>query len=118
MRPLLRPALIAAAVLLAPVGAAPVAYAAQGVESVRAGDDRRSEPYIVTLVPDADPQRVMDDTGVTEARFVYRSVVRGFAADLNEAQLAALRVHPEVRAVERDGRAVGSPVEDGVTGIW
>ncbi|MGW7311793.1 protease inhibitor I9 family protein [Streptomyces sp. NPDC054854] len=118
-RPILRPALFAAAVLVAPLGVAPVAYAAQAVESVRPADDTRTEPYIVTLAPDADPERVMDETGVTEVRYVYRSVVRGFAADLNEAQLAALRAHPEVVAVEQDGRAVGTPVEeDGATGGW
>ncbi|MFF4318657.1 protease inhibitor I9 family protein [Streptomyces sp. NPDC001568] len=118
-RPILRPALLAAAVLVTPLAVAPVAYAAQAVESVRPADEARAEPYIVTLAPDADPERVMAETGVTEVRYVYRSVVRGFAADLNEAQLAALRAHPAVVGVERDGRAVGTPVEQGgATGDW
>ncbi|MFF3013091.1 protease inhibitor I9 family protein [Streptomyces sp. NPDC057939] len=114
-RPILRPALLAAALLVAPLGVAPVAYAARAVESVTPADDTRTEPYIVTLAPNADPERVMDETGVTEVRYVYRSVVRGFAADLNEAQLAALRAHPAVVAVEQDGGVVGTPVADGGT---
>ncbi|MEU9025996.1 protease inhibitor I9 family protein [Streptomyces sp. NPDC048383] len=118
-RPILRPVLVAAAVLVVPLAGVPVAYAAQVVESVRPGDEARTEPYIVTLAPDADPQRVMDETGVTKARYVYRSTVRGFAADLDAAQLAALRAHPAVVGVERDGRAVGAPVEgDAATGDW
>ncbi|CAM5641641.1 hypothetical protein SAVIM338S_06287 [Streptomyces avidinii] len=109
MRPILRPALAAALLLAAPVALASAAYADQG-----AGYDApRSEDrgaYVVTLAPGADPARVMGETGVTKPRFVYRSAVRGFAADLNPTQVAALKAHPDVTGVERDGGVVVAPV--------
>ncbi|WP_405496516.1 protease inhibitor I9 family protein [Streptomyces sp. NBC_00096] len=67
--------------------------------------------YVVTLAPGADPARVMRETGITEARYVYRSVLRGFAAELNEAQLAAVQAHPDVTGVERDGGVAGAPLQ-------
>ncbi|MFD8980865.1 protease inhibitor I9 family protein [Streptomyces sp. NPDC059564] len=113
MRPLLRTVLTAVLLLAAPVAAAPVAHAGP---SVTADAGRTAEPYVVTLAPGADPERVMRETGVTEARHVYRSVFGGFAADLDATQLAALRAHPDVIGVEKDGDAAGVPVEPGVTG--
>ncbi|MER5777044.1 protease inhibitor I9 family protein [Streptomyces sp. NPDC002039] len=117
-RPLVIPRPVLAAVLLlaAPVALAPAAYADAADHAVQEAGERTT--YIVTLAPGADPERVMRETGVTEARYVYRSAVRGFAADLDGRQLAALRAHPDVSAVERDGRAVGAPVEEGTTGRW
>lgn len=108
--PTLRPLLAAALLLAAPVALAPAAYADQRV-GVSAGEGDESSRYIVTLAPGADPERVMAETGITEARYVYRSAVRGFAAELNEAQLAAVLAHPEVTGVEKDGRIVGAPVQ-------
>ncbi|MBT2467987.1 protease inhibitor I9 family protein [Streptomyces sp. ISL-66] len=113
LRQVLRPVL-AAALLLAPVALAPAAYADQGAgpsAGPSAREDEEQGAYIVTLVPGADPARVMRETGITEARYVYRSAVRGFAANLNDAQLAALRAHPDVMGIEKDGGAVGAPVE-------
>lgn len=129
MRPLPRPALspvLAAAVLAAAVLAAAVllvappgtAHAAPGVERAAPADDARPEPYVVTLAPDADPERVMRETGVVSARFVYRDAIRGFAADLDGEQLAALRAHPAVTGVEADSGVVGAPVEQGPGGGW
>ncbi|MGI5447320.1 protease inhibitor I9 family protein [Streptomyces sp. CA-243310] len=114
--PALRPVLAAALLFAAPVALAPAAYADQAGGAVQEAGE--SATYIVTLAPGADPERVMRETGVTEARYVYRSAVRGFAADLDGRQLAALRSHPDVTAVERDGGAVGAPVEEGTTGRW
>ncbi|MEU8461944.1 protease inhibitor I9 family protein [Streptomyces sp. NPDC029003] len=108
MRPLLRTVLTAALLLAAPVAAAPLAHAGPAVS---ADEGRAAEPYVVTLAPGAAPERVMRETGVTEPRHVYRSVFGGFAADLDAAQLTALRAHPDVIGVERDGRAAGVPVE-------
>ncbi|WP_328299888.1 protease inhibitor I9 family protein [Streptomyces sp. NBC_00435] len=108
--PLLRPVLVAALLLAAPVALAPVAHADQGT-GLSAPRAAEVGTYIVTLVPGADPAQVMRETGVTEVRYVYRSVVRGFAAELNEAQLTAVRAHPDVTGVERDGGVVGAPVQ-------
>ncbi|ATZ25519.1 Peptidase inhibitor I9 [Streptomyces lavendulae subsp. lavendulae] len=124
------PRTVLAAVLLcvAAVGAAPVAQAqaragvpvalSQLQRPAGAEDGRATEPYVVTLAPGADPERVMRETGVTRVRFVYRDTVRGFAADLEPEQVAALWARPDVVAVERDGEAVGAPVGPSVTGRW
>ncbi|MGW0389522.1 protease inhibitor I9 family protein [Streptomyces sp. NPDC003042] len=113
MRPFLRPVLATALLLTASLCAAPAAYAAgpEGVSAAyRADDDGQAGTYIVTLAREADPHRVMRETGVERARFVFRHAVRGFAADLDGEQLAAVRAHPEVTGVERDADAVGAPV--------
>ncbi|MEU9419995.1 protease inhibitor I9 family protein [Streptomyces sp. NPDC051000] len=107
---ILRPALAAALLLAAPVALAPAAYAHHGGQ-----ETGERTAYIVTLAPGADPERVMRETGVTDARYVYRSAVRGFTADLDRRQLAALRARPDVMTVERDGESVGAPVEEGTT---
>ncbi|MEU2827115.1 protease inhibitor I9 family protein [Streptomyces lavendulae] len=122
------PRTVLAAVLLcvAAVGAAPVAQARARVpvapsqlqRPAGAEDGRAAEPYVVTLAPGADPERVMRETGVTRVRFVYRETIRGFAADLDPEQVAALWARPDVVAVERDGEVVGAPVGPSVTGRW
>ncbi|MCX5196420.1 protease inhibitor I9 family protein [Streptomyces sp. NBC_00249] len=113
--PLLRPVLAAALLLAAPVALAPAAYAAQQA-AYPSPEEGEGGPYIVTLAPGADPEQVMRETGVVEARYVYASAVSGFAADLDGGQVAALRAHPDVTGVERDGEGVGAPVEGGATG--
>jgi hypothetical protein len=35
--------------------------------------------------------------------FVYRSAIKGFAAELSDAAVAALRTHPEIVQIEQDG---------------
>ncbi|WP_392896418.1 protease inhibitor I9 family protein [Streptomyces sp. LN699] len=118
-RPVLAAALVLAASVVAsasPAYADPVNPAHHADRAVQETGERAT--YLVTLAPGADPERVMRETGVTEVRYVYRSAVRGFAADLDGRQLAALRAHPDVTVVERDGRAVGAPVEEGTTGRW
>ncbi|MFD8293895.1 protease inhibitor I9 family protein [Streptomyces lavendulae] len=108
----------------APAARGPVAQAqapaarSQLQRPAGAEDGRSAEPYVVTLAPGADPERVMRETGVTRVRFVYRDTIRGFAADLDREQVAALRARPDVVAVERDGEAVGAPVGPSVTGRW
>ncbi|MER5931952.1 protease inhibitor I9 family protein [Streptomyces sp. NPDC002054] len=116
LNPVLSPVLAAVAVLLlVPVPAASAAFAAPAPDtaSYRLAESVSVGRFMVTLAPDADPYAVMQETGVAAAHFVYRSAVRGFVADLDERQLAAVGAHPAVTAVEPDGTAVGLPVEDG-----
>ncbi|MFE2249779.1 protease inhibitor I9 family protein [Streptomyces lavendulae] len=124
-RPMPRAVLAAVLLCAAAVGAAPVAQARVPVAQAQAPVARSqlqrpagAEPYVVTLAPGADPERVMRETGVTRVRFVYRDTVRGFAADLDPEQVAALWARPDVVAVERDGEVVGAPVGPSVTGRW
>ncbi len=57
--------------------------------------------YIVTLKPGTDPEKISRGVGASP-RFVYRSALNGFAADLNEGQLNGLRHHPHVEMIEED----------------
>ncbi|QES46820.1 hypothetical protein DEJ50_02060 [Streptomyces venezuelae] len=114
--PVLSPVLAAiAALLFVPLPEAGAAFGAPtpGTASYRPADGASVGRFMVTLAPDADPYAVMRDTGVPAAHFVYRSSVRGFVADLDQQQLAAVGAHPAVTAVEPDGTAIGLPVEDG-----
>jgi subtilisin family serine protease len=57
--------------------------------------------YIVVLNDGAVPASVAAVAGV-HPRFVYTAVLNGFAADLNQGQLNALRRNPGVAYVEQD----------------
>ena len=58
------------------------------------------DSYIVTLAEGADAHAVAA-AAAASPRHVY-SVIHGFAATLNAHQLAALRTHPHVVAIEQD----------------
>jgi len=60
--------------------------------------------YIVVLKDGADPRSVAAVAGVSP-RFVYGTVLNGFAGELNEGQLNALRRNPNVEYIEQDGVA-------------
>jgi serine protease len=60
--------------------------------------------YIVVLRDDASGASAASVAAVANAspRYVYTTVVRGFAAELNQGQLNALRSNPNVAYVEED----------------
>jgi hypothetical protein len=60
--------------------------------------------WIVVLADGVDPRAVVSESGA-QVRFVYRTVLNGFAAELTPAQVAELRADPAVAYVERDGAA-------------
>jgi subtilisin family serine protease len=57
--------------------------------------------FIVTLKDGVDPEEVTRGHGLT-ASFQYRSAIRGFAGNIPEARLEALRNDPRVAAIEVD----------------
>ncbi|HEY0603065.1 MAG TPA: S8 family peptidase [Herpetosiphonaceae bacterium] len=71
----------------------------------------KAEPrrYIVTLKADANPRSVAAIAGV-EPKYVYDAALNGFAADLNQGQLNALRRHTSVVAIEPDGAILSDSV--------
>lgn len=97
------PLLAAALAACAPDGRDPTTPQAPGDAAPTA-----SAGWIVVLRDDApggpDADRVAHDAGA-EPRFVYRGALRGFAATLTAAQVAALRAHPAVAYVEPDAPA-------------
>jgi subtilisin family serine protease len=70
--------------------------------------------YIVVLNEGADPRSVAAVAGVSP-RYVYTAVLNGFAAQLNEGQLNALRHNPNVDYVEQDGVAQASATQSNAT---
>jgi subtilisin family serine protease len=73
------------------------------------------QPYIVVLNPGARALGVAA-AAAASPRFVYSTVLNGFAADLNESQLNALRNNPNVAYIEPDGEAsINSTTQAGAT---
>ncbi|CAA9303721.1 MAG: hypothetical protein AVDCRST_MAG89-655 [uncultured Gemmatimonadetes bacterium] len=77
--------------------------------SAAPGHGQIKDAYIVVLKPGANPRGVAAAVGA-RPRFVYGSLINGFAATLNAAQLAALQHNPTVSWIEPDqfGRAAGT----------
>ncbi|MCP3816772.1 S8 family peptidase [Streptomyces sp. A3M-1-3] len=71
--------------------------------------------YIVTLSATADAEEMVGRLGV-KSQFMYKSVVRGFAAALTPPQLHSVRWTPGVEAVEEDAE-VFAPKPDGGTRV-
>lgn len=59
------------------------------------------DSYVVVLKEDADPRSVAAVAGINP-RHVYTAVLNGFAGELNEGQLNALRNNPNVDYIEPD----------------
>jgi subtilisin family serine protease len=70
--------------------------------------------YIVVLKDGASARSVAAVAGVSP-RFTYARVLNGFAADLSEGQLNALRHNPNVAYIEQDGVASINTVQSGAT---
>jgi subtilisin family serine protease len=97
--------LLVAAVLLAAQFVLVGSASAQGARAVSAVPAVAGQivpgRYIVTLRPGMGINGPSAMSGITP-RFVYRTVMSGFAADLTPAQLAALARRPDVAAIEAD----------------
>ena len=61
--------------------------------------------YIITLNADANPRAVAAIAGV-EPLYVYDAALNGFAAELSQGQLNALRRHASVDAIVPDGQVL------------
>jgi subtilisin family serine protease len=57
--------------------------------------------YIVTVKDGSDPKAVADGKKA-KTKYVYRSAVNGFAAELSDAQVSKLRQDSRVAAIEQD----------------
>jgi subtilisin family serine protease len=83
------------------IDAADVAGRSQigGVEVTAAAEGTIPGEYIVTVDDAADPVSVAASHGVAP-RHVYRHLLTGFAAEIPDVALQALRLDPRVRAIE------------------
>ena len=72
--------------------------------------------YIVELKEGANPRSVLAVMGINP-NFVYTTALNGFAADLNDGQLNALRRNPSVERIEGDQTATISVVEESSTSM-
>ncbi len=66
--------------------------------------------YIVTLKEGADPRAVAAVAGVGP-KHVYEAALNGFAADLNDGQLNALRHNRDVESIEEDQEATADATQ-------
>ena len=66
--------------------------------------------YIVTLRDDADPGLVALEYGI-KPRYVYDSLITGFAGDISDAVLEALRLDGRVTMIEQDGIVTTNEVQ-------
>jgi subtilisin family serine protease len=121
MRPLRSATLLAAAALAACSDAAPVIGGASRAAPLASAAGRGvAGAYIVVLKEGADPRGVAAVAGASP-RYVYTAALNGFAAALNEGQLAALRHNASVEYVEQEQvggiQATQSPATWGIDRI-
>lgn len=93
-----------AAIVVALVMAASAAHASNGdksgAHSTEAGKPIPGQ-YIVTVDKGVDPQALAKKHDA-KLKHVYRDALNGFAAQLNDRQVEALRHNPHVTAIEQD----------------
>ncbi|HEX6291564.1 MAG TPA: S8 family peptidase [Herpetosiphonaceae bacterium] len=73
--------------------------------------------YIVVLKDGANPRSVAAVAGV-QPRHIYESALNGFAAALNQGQLAALQHNPNVDYIEQDSEVSIQTTQTVGTGQW
>ena len=86
---------------LAPRGSGGRARRASPIEQGEGTCDAPSSRYIVTVNAGNDPKAVADGKKA-KTKYVYRSAVNGFAAELSDAQVSKLRQDSRVAAIEQD----------------
>jgi subtilisin family serine protease len=77
-------------------------------------DGRIAGRYIVTLRDDVEPGPVALEYGIRPS-YVYNSVLTGFAGDISDVVLQALRLDGRVVRVEQDGVVTTSEVQSSAT---
>lgn len=68
--------------------------------------DPRAPGYIVVFVDDTDPDAVVGELAAAHGftpKHVFRNALLGFAGELSDDALAAVRRHPAVKYVEHEG---------------
>ena len=101
---------------LAACDSAPVAPRVEAVSSVVGTSPNGRIPgrYIVTLRDDADPRGVALEYRI-KPRFVYESLLTGFAGDISDVVLQALRLDGRVVMIEQDGIVTTNEVQKPAT---
>ena len=66
--------------------------------------------FIVTVERGKDPKGLAEQHGA-KARFVYRAALNGFAAELTDRQVEALRHNPNVKSIEPNREITGDDAE-------
>ncbi len=68
--------------------------------------DPAAPGYIVVFIDGTDPDAVVDEFAAAHGftpKHVFRNALLGFAAELSDDALAAVRRHPAVKYVEHEG---------------
>ena len=89
------------------------AWTGFAVAAGQAGDAIEGS-YIVTVKSGKDPKAVAEGKKA-KTKFVYRDAVNGFAAELSDEQVAALRKDSRVAAIEQDRVVTASATQTNAT---
>lgn len=77
-----------------------------GLAPLHGRADAAAPGYIVVFIDGTDPDAVTDELAAAHGftpRHVFRHALLGFAAELSDDALAAVRRHPAVKYVEHEG---------------
>ena len=100
-------------VALAVLACAFFAWTGLAAAAGQAGDAIEGS-YIVTVKSGKDPKAVAEEKKA-KTKFVYRDAVNGFAAELSDEQVAALRKDSRVAAIEQDRVVTASATQTNAT---
>jgi subtilisin family serine protease len=100
-------------VALAAMACAFFAWTGLALAAGQAGDAIEGS-YIVTVKAGKNPKAVADEKKA-KTKFVYRDAVNGFAAELSDEQVAALREDSRVAAIEQDRVVTASATQTNAT---
>ena len=100
-------------VALAALACALFAWTGIAAAAGQAGDAIEGS-YIVTVKAGKNPKAVADEKKA-KTKFVYRDAINGFAAELSDEQVSALRDDSRVDAIEQDRVFTASVTQSGAT---
>jgi len=100
-------------VVLAAMACAFFAWTGLALAAGQAGDAIEGS-YIVTVKAGKNPKAVADEKKA-KTKFVYRDAINGFAAELSDEQVGALRNDSRVAAIEQDRVVTASATQSDAT---
>jgi subtilisin family serine protease len=106
---------LALTAMVAALAASPAAQAGDGGKAKDSKPAKVGKPipghYIVGVKEGTDPKQLAEKRGAKKLKHVYRDAINGFAAELTDQQVEALRNDPNVTVVEQDQEVVADSTQ-------